>query len=171
MEQATFVQHDGRPAVRFRRTFGHPVERVWAAITETEDLRHWFPSSVRMEQVVGGRIEFTDDPNIPAATSGTVLAFDPPRRLAYTWETDELIFELAPTDAGCVLTFVHVLGAENAAARTAAGWQVCLAELDKHVDGEPAEGPHSSSALPWQPVYDAYVAAGMPSGAPIPSAG
>ncbi|MEJ3658730.1 SRPBCC family protein [Actinomycetes bacterium KLBMP 9759] len=169
MEHATFVRHDDRPAVRFRRTFRHPVERVWAALVEPEDLRHWFPSRVTMERVVGGRIEFSDDPNIPDAASGTVLAFDPPRRLAYTWRNDELIFELAPSETGCVLTFVHVLGAENAAALTAAGWQVCLAELDKHVEGVPTDGPHSASAQPWQPVYDAYVASGMPSGAPIPT--
>jgi hypothetical protein len=29
-------------------------------------------------------------------------------------------------------------------------------------------GPHSSSSKPWFPVYDSYVAAGLPSGAPIP---
>jgi hypothetical protein len=47
---------------------------------------------------------------------------------------------------------------------------VCLAELDKQVDGRPVDGPHSDTAEEWQPYYDAYVVAGVPSGAKIPTA-
>ena len=63
---------------------------------------------------------------------------------------------------------LHVLEARDAAARNAAGWTVCLAELEKHLRGDPADGPHSAAAEPWQEHYAAYVAAGVPSGAPIP---
>lgn len=169
MDRGTFIEHEGRPAVRFQRTYAHPVDRLWAAITETEDLAHWFPSKVRLEGRTGGTVAFSHDPNIED-DQGTVLAYDPPRRLAYTWGADELHFELEPVAEGCTLTLINVLEARDGAARNAAGWAVCLAELDKHVDGGVADGPHSDSAEPWQPLYEAYVAAGMPSGAPIPGA-
>ncbi|GAA5136486.1 SRPBCC family protein [Pseudonocardia adelaidensis] len=168
MDRGTFVDLDGRPAVRFERTYSHPPERVWSAITEPAELAHWFPATVSLEHRVGGTIEFTGDPNIDPG-SGTVLEFDPPRRLAYTWGRDELHFRLEPTDdGGCTVTFFDVLEARDAAARNAAGWTVCLVELGKHVSGAVADGPHSATAEPWQPQYDDYVAAGMPAGAPIP---
>ncbi|MGW2562774.1 SRPBCC family protein [Streptomyces sp. NPDC001514] len=170
MNRGTFITFDGRPAVQFQRSYPRPVEQVWAAVSEPEGLAHWFPSTVRLEPHAGGKIEFSDDPHMYAST-GTVLAFEPPHRFAFTWEGDEIHLELAPEgDSGCRLTLTNVLAAENTAARNAAGWSVCLAELDKHLAGAPAEGPHSESAEPWQPYYDAYVAEGMPSGAEIPGA-
>jgi uncharacterized protein YndB with AHSA1/START domain len=167
-DRGTFVDIDGRPAVRFERTYPHPPERVWAAITEPGELAHWFPSAVSLEPRVGGTVTFSGDPNAEAE-SGSVLAYDPPRVLAYTWGGDELHFRLDATGSGgCTLTLVNVLETRDAAARNAAGWTVCLAELDKHLSGVVADGPHSATAQPWEPLYDAYVAAGMPAGAPIP---
>lgn len=168
MDRGTYIDHNGRPAVRFRREYPYPVERLWAAVTEPGELAHWFPSAVRMEPHAGGKIEFSGDPNLEPM-SGTVLVHEPPRRLAYTWGGDELHFEIDPVDGGgCTLTLINVLEAENTAARNAAGWTVCLASLGEHVSGGKAEGPHSESAEPWRPLYDEYVASGMPSGAPVP---
>jgi uncharacterized protein YndB with AHSA1/START domain len=42
----TYVELDGRPAVRFVRTYPQPIERVWQAITTPEGLARWFPSKV-----------------------------------------------------------------------------------------------------------------------------
>src|SRR5262249_41825335 len=33
-EYGTYIEYDGRPAVRFVRTYPHPIERVWHAITD-----------------------------------------------------------------------------------------------------------------------------------------
>ena len=165
----TYIEHQGRPAIRFVRTYPHPVERVWCAITDSEELRAWFPSAVTLEQRVGGTITFSFDPNTEDST-GTVLLCEPPYRLAYTWDGDELHYELEAIGEGqCRLTFVNVLHERNTAARNGAGWAVCFAELDRALAGHPAAGPHAETATPWQPIYEAYVAAGVPSGAPIPS--
>jgi len=168
IDHGTYVEHDGRPAVRFTRRYPHPAERVWAAVSEPAGLRHWFPSRVELEPRVGGRIAFRADPNLPEETSGTILAYDPPRQLAFTWGGDELHLTVEPDGEGAVLTLLNVLEARDTAARNAAGWTVCLAELEKHLCGDPADGPHSATAEPWRELYAAYVAAGMPSGAPIP---
>lgn len=169
MDYGTYLEHNGRPAVRFQRTYPYATSRLWAALTDPDELSHWFPSSVTMQPRAGGTIEFSDDPHGEPMT-GTILVFDPPRRLAYTWGGDELLFELEPAgDHSCRLTLTNVLQARDAAARNAAGWTVCLAELAKHICGEVTSGPHSNTAEAWQPHYDAYVAAGMPSGAELPS--
>lgn len=170
MDRGTYIEYDGRPAVRFQRTYPHPIERVWAAVTEPDELSHWFPCAVQMEPRAGGTIEFSDDPNMQPR-SGTVLVFDPPRRFAFSWAGDELHFGLAAVgNSDCRLTLINILEARNTAARNAAGWTVCLAELDKHLRGAAADGPHSDTAEPWRGHYDAYVADGMPSGAEIPGA-
>ncbi|MFC6083774.1 SRPBCC family protein [Sphaerisporangium aureirubrum] len=167
MDRGTYIEYHGRPAVRFERTYGHPVERVWEAVATPEGLAHWFPSAVALEPYVGGKITFSGDPNMEG-TTGEVLEFEPPRRLAFSWSGDELRFELEAVDGGCRFTLINVLEARDTAARNAAGWTVCLAELGGHLAGEPVAGPHSESATPWRPVYEEYVASGMPSGAPIP---
>lgn len=61
-DRGTYLELDGRPAVRFRRTYPHPVERVWAAVTEPAELEAWFPSAVSMDPREGGTIEFSGDP-------------------------------------------------------------------------------------------------------------
>jgi uncharacterized protein YndB with AHSA1/START domain len=171
MDAGTYVEHDGRPAVRFERRYPHPIERVWDAVTRPEELTHWFPSEVAIEPRPGGTIRFSGDPKIEGST-GTVLAFDPPHRLAFTWGGDELHIELASIDdTTCSLTLVNVLESRDTAARNAAGWSVCLAELTKALSGARADGPHSETAQPWRAHYGAYVAAGLPAGAPIPGGG
>ena len=168
MDRGTYIEYGGRPAVRFQRSCPCAMERVWAAVTEPEELSHWFPSTVTIELWAGGKITFSDDPHLEP-TTGAILLFDPPRRLAFSWYVDELHFELESVgDTDCQLTLINVLEARDTAARNAAGWSVCLAELDKHLAGKLTKGPHSDTAEPWRPYYEAYLADGMPSGAPIP---
>ena len=177
MTEASVLQ--GLPAARFEESpglyavvvfelaFDFPVERVWAAVTEPDELAHWFPSKVSAELRRGGRIEFSEDPNVPP-TCGEVTDVQRLARFAYTWGEDEIVQELTSADGATTLHFVHVLGARDTAARTAAGWTVCLQELVKHLAGSTGGGPHSGSATPWLPIYEEYVALGFPHGAPIP---
>ncbi len=170
MDRGTYTIYDDRPAVRFERSYPHPIRRVWAAVATAEGLAAWFPSAVELEPRVGASIVFSGDPNSDP-TGGTVLAFDPPTRLAFTWAEHELHFTLDEIDDQHTrLVLLDVLADKIEAARNAAGWSVCLGELDKYVAGHCAEGPHSpAAAAAWRPIYDEYVAAGMPSGADIPT--
>src|SRR5215471_17901415 len=105
----TYIELDGRPAVRFVRTYPHSIDRVWLAVTTPDELRHWFPANVTIELREGGTIRFTGDPHTDDK-EGTVLSCDPPRRLAFTWADDELHFELESTGTGgCRFTLINVL--------------------------------------------------------------
>lgn len=159
---------DGRPAVRFSRTYDHPVERVWRFVTDADELAHWFPSRAEIDLRPGGTVTFSGDPNLENST-GRVIAVEAPRHLSFEWDGDELHFDLqALDDRRTRFTLTNVLGAENTAARNSAGWEVCLAALDAHARGERFEGAHAGASAPWKWFYDAYVAAGVPSGAPVP---
>jgi len=43
MDLGSFIEFEGRPAVRFERTYDHPVERVWAAVTDPVSWRTGSP--------------------------------------------------------------------------------------------------------------------------------
>lgn len=159
---------DGRPAVRFRRTYDHSIDRVWRFVTEPEELAHWFPSRFEAELREGATISFSDDPDMPEST-GRVIAVDAPRHLSFSWDRDELRFDLeALEEKRTLFTLTHVLAAEDTAARSVAGWEVCLSALDARVRGERFEGPHAGITAPWKEFYDACIEAGVPSGAPVP---
>lgn len=168
MELGTFIDFGGRPAVRFERRYSHSIERVWSAVSDPGELSCWFPARVDYEPHVGATVSFTGDPHT-GPTSGTILDYDPPRRLSLSWMGDELHLALEPDgDGGCRLELINVLSDRDTAARNATGWTVCVGELDKLLSTGRADGPHSDAAMPGKPVWEAYVAAGMPSAAGIP---
>ncbi len=159
---------DGRPAVRFSRIYDHPVDRVWQFVTDPDELERWFPSRAEIELRPGGMVRFSGDPHM-ADSTGRVIAVDAPRHLSFEWGGDELHFDLEEAENKRTrLTLTNVLTAEDSAARNGAGWEVCLAALDARARGERAAGPHAGTDAPWQELYAAYVAAGAPSGAPVP---
>ena len=42
----TYLELDGHPAVRFERRYPHSTRRVWQAIVDPDESRHWFPSKL-----------------------------------------------------------------------------------------------------------------------------
>jgi uncharacterized protein YndB with AHSA1/START domain len=163
----SYTSVDGRPAVRFERRLAHPAGAVWRMVTDPGELRHWFPCEVELELRVGGAMRFTFSPDF--ALDGEVVELDEPRRFAFTWGADLLRFELDPDEDGTRLTLLHVLyeEGEDAAAKTAAGWHLCLDGMERRLAGEDVEPPAGRSPE-WEARYDEYVARGIPSGAEIP---
>ena len=60
-----------------------------------------------------------------------------PARFAFRWGEDVLSFTLDEHDGGTRLTMLHVLNEEGApsAAKTAAGWHVCLDAMGERLGG------------------------------------
>lgn len=131
-KDATLLTDRAQPAVRLERDLPDPPEVVWAALTEREQLREWFPCDVIVqggEWRVGTAISFPFPPEVIEMTlSGEVLAVDEPRELAFTWGEETLRFELTPRDGGTRLVLIDELP-PGAAARNAAGWDTCLDRL------------------------------------------
>lgn len=165
----TYLEIDGRPALRFVREYRHPAPRVFALLTEPGELAHWFPAAVALPTgwTPGAPVTFSFEADGDGGT-GTVLVHEPPRRIAFSWGGDELRFDVEELRGGhSRLTFTHLLSERDAAARNAAGWDVCLHALTAAVDGSPA-APAGGRPAGWEELYRAYVDAGTPSGAPIP---
>ena len=164
----TYTTVDDRPAVRFERRLAHPPQAVWRMITEPAELRHWFPSAVELELRVGGPMRFTFSPD--HVMEGEVLELDEPSVFAFRWGEDLMRIELAPDGEHTRLTLLHVLYTEDedAAAKVAAGWHLCLDLLERRLAGEDVEPPPPGPTPEWQARYDDYVARGFPAGAEIP---
>ncbi|WP_433798941.1 SRPBCC family protein [Actinomycetospora sp. CA-084318] len=170
MTTGTYLEIDARPALRFVREYPDPVERVWAAVSDPTELTAWFPARVSFPDAgtptSGGTVAFTFAEEGDGG-SGTVLVCDPPSSLVFTWEGDELRFEVSPLRTGSRLTFTTILADRDTAARSAAGWEVCLEALDVALAGRTPEAPGGPTPA-WRRHFDDYVAAGVPAGAPVP---
>lgn len=157
------VLRDGdRVGLRYERMLAHRPEKVWAALTESEHLRHWFPADIVGPRERGAEVQLPfwpesveaaaddlaeqgidlEDPTLP----GRILEWEPPRVFALTWgnaegEADHLHFELTPVPAGTRLVFTTWLGVEGPQghAGTGAGWHACLHALIALVDGSDDE--------------------------------
>ena len=65
------------------------MEAVWRAITESDELVHWFPARVEVDELRPGaemtfRFEHMPLENEPTTITGRVTEFDPPRLFAFT---------------------------------------------------------------------------------------
>ncbi len=141
---------DGRCTLRMTRQLPYPVETVWAALTEPDQLDGWL-GRLQYEPAQGSplTIDFGDG----VAIWGTVIAFEPPRRFSFTWseradepdtEASTVQFDLATIAAGTRLILTHSRQSSRLARATAAGWHAHLDLLIGHLTGR---------APDWDEVY------------------
>ena len=152
---------DGRSRLRFVRNLPHPPERVWRAITEPEELEHWFPTTIEGERAVGATLRFSFREHDLPAFEGEMLAYEDGRALEFSWGSDIVRIELRPTGQGTELTLLDTLDEHGKAARDAAGWHTCLDGLEQSLDGGAADGDA------WKRLQPRYAEAFGPEAATI----
>jgi uncharacterized protein YndB with AHSA1/START domain len=130
--QRTFA--DGRWTLSFTRGLSHPVNRVWEAITEPGQLRHWAPYTANRDLALTGEAVLTMQDGADGSghvdLPGSVLESDPPQLLVHSFGADVLRWELEGTDDGTTLTLRHTFADESMASALAAGWHLCLDVAD-----------------------------------------
>lgn len=151
--EATLLRAGRRPVLRFERRLAKPVDVVWRAVTDPVEMRSWFPTRIEIDRWEAGATlthHFDDHPIDPLP--GTVVEWDPPRRVRFTWGDDTIGFELTPDGEGTVFVLTEELSA-SFAARNAAGWEECLDRLER---------AGASGGFPWKTRFDHYVSAFEP---------
>jgi uncharacterized protein YndB with AHSA1/START domain len=153
---ATVLHRDAMTGLRFARTFRHPPERVWRAITESEHLAQWFPCDIVGDRVPGAPLRFPFWPEVVEkfsiddnSVTGSLLAWDPPRRFAFVWGGDEVRFDLTDSgDVGTTLTLTTWLASDVPPPHdVASGYHTCLGHLIDVVDhGGSVSVAHSDPA-------------------------
>ncbi|MEM7481304.1 MAG: SRPBCC family protein [Acidobacteriota bacterium] len=138
--KATFSKAGAKYELAFERRLAHPVEKVWRVLTERELLNRWFPAEVAGEWKVGARLRFAfpgaEGEALPEGElRGEVLAVDPPHLLEFRWSDSILRWELRADGEGCRLSFTEFLDDPSKGARSAAGWEMCLENLELLAQG------------------------------------
>lgn len=130
----TTRSNNGRYSVQIERWLDHPVERVWRAITERDQLSRWYPMSVtELDLRVGGRI--TVDDGEGTVYRGLVQELDPPRVFSITEVDDLLHIQLEPDGDGCHLIFRHTFDDPSIMESVETGWNECLNALEEILAG------------------------------------
>src|SRR5215210_644051 len=104
---------DGRYVVSFDRPLGHPVPRVWAALTSPDELITWW-GDADVELIEGGRFDVrwlnTDDEGNTAEMHARIAQLEPERLLVLDGDIHgTLRWELTPDGDGTRLSFRSTL--------------------------------------------------------------
>jgi uncharacterized protein YndB with AHSA1/START domain len=158
-DDGTIEQRDGRVVFRYQRELHHPIDRVWRAITDPDELAQWLGNRPELELRVGGRyvmMHTSPDGSTAQRVEDRVVAVAAPRLFQHTfWQelnpSALVTWELTATERGTRLELTHeldradvesVAGQESIVtiiARNAAGWHRLLDQITALVDG--AEQP------------------------------
>ena len=147
MNDGTLSTIDGRPALRFERTFTHSIERVWRAISAPAELERWFPAAADWTPATGETFE-------AYGATGEVTDVAAPHRLAWSFGGEQYSFELSAQESGCRLVFTHVFDDRTLAAQTAAGGETDLSRLEPHLAGSHLSEDEAHE--PWAEIHERY---------------
>jgi uncharacterized protein YndB with AHSA1/START domain len=164
-DHGTLVRRSGDgdgDTVRFERLLPGPIERVWSYLTDGPLLATWLAEAGAIPPragetfvlKMGGGDDLPEREGYEANVYGTVLAYDPPRALEYTWGVKgpdgEIVestvrFELAAAGDRVKLVLTHRPVTTGFEARTLAGWHSLLDALRARLAGE--EPPDGVAAM------------------------
>jgi uncharacterized protein YndB with AHSA1/START domain len=148
---------DGKYVLRFERTLDHPIDRVWAALTEPDELEKWLAKAEQLELEDGGQIVLRwqnvitpeqvaeydikglEDPERPRVMHGTITQIDPPRLIEYDSDLHGVLrWELRQDGDGCVLSFTDTVELpDEMRSQVLAGWHSHLDGLEAALAGHP----------------------------------
>jgi uncharacterized protein YndB with AHSA1/START domain len=143
-----------RRTLEFVRTYPHPIERVWRAITDSAELARWFIPTTKWDFREGGAYRFHDDD-----FAGEITTIDAPRfvrfgsRSAPGQESGSFFqYELTPVDGGTRLRFIQYAAPGRVwegrprhrndvpwAGGNLGGWHEFWEALAAHLDGVAAD--------------------------------
>jgi len=136
-----------------------PAGRVFQALTDTDQLAHWFTNEScpvkfwKMDARLGGSYSYASENSKIVVNGvsefrcqGEILQFDPPRLLVYTWVSNWHVeperitvvrWELTPTQSGTHVKVTHSGLAAEAEARKdySGGWTGVVQHLKQFVEG------------------------------------
>jgi uncharacterized protein YndB with AHSA1/START domain len=159
--------------VRFERRLAHPIERVWKAITEPDELIKWFADARTLELREGGNVEFEWlGSNQGPGMRGKIVSLDPPRLVEWAGEPPahpaaRCRLELRTDGDECVLSFSSKVPVEEVDRRAAedpvhwsppsmlAGWHTHMDALEDALEGGSMDWDNPSMER-WQELYEAY---------------
>jgi uncharacterized protein YndB with AHSA1/START domain len=158
MREGTVEKADGRIIFRYERQLPHPVERVWAAVTDPDEVEAWTGMAMQIDLRPGGK--YVSHHSNGDTVIDQIVKVEPPTLLVHTWwahvnPSALVTWKLTAEGDGCRLVLTHVLTIEDAQtaaagigmadqwptmlARNGSGWHRLLDMLDAHLQGDKLE--------------------------------
>lgn len=147
--------HTSKPtrSLQVKRFIKSPPERIFAAWTNPEQIKHWFgPANCRVSEAqidlrVGGayRLCIFSEEHGDLAVRGEYLEVSAPSKLVFTWQWEEdpeweevtsvVTVELFEKEGGTEVQITHAgLPSDEHASRHEHGWNGCLDKLAARAD-------------------------------------
>jgi uncharacterized protein YndB with AHSA1/START domain len=158
----TVEQIDGRYVLRYERHLPHSMDRVWAALTEPDQLEMWL-ARAEIDLVQGGRVVLrwlnTDTEGNYAVARGTITQLEPPQLLEIDTDIHGLLrWQLRSDGDGCALTFSSTVAlAEEWLPIVLAGWHAHLDFLADALEGRAVDWPNWPRDH-WEELHAEYAA-------------
>jgi uncharacterized protein YndB with AHSA1/START domain len=151
---------DGNVQLRFSRRLGHPIERVWEALTSARELSGWW-GDADVDLVEGGefvmRWRNTDEEGNSPVMHARITCLEPRRVLETTGDLHGVLrWELSPDGSGgTLLSFSSTLELpDEHVASALAGWHWHLDALARVLEGRRAQLGTIDPA--WERLRDRY---------------
>ena len=133
------TRDDGRYVLRYERALTHPIDQVWAALTDPDRLEEWWArAEVELSEGGRARLEWL---NGDAVAEGRITRLDPLRAIEF--DTDihgRQLLELRPDGDGTRLTLTDTAELpDDHLASVRAGWHSHIDFLDDALDGRPVD--------------------------------
>lgn len=135
---------DKEATITFERHLSHPIEKVWAALTEPEKRAVWFgPTTIEPEK--GGTLITTAEgppaPEEVRKTMATILTWEPPNVFEYKEEASNVgstivRFELKAKDDMTILLMTNSRLKPEDAHGYAPGWHAFLDRFEASLNKE-----------------------------------
>jgi uncharacterized protein YndB with AHSA1/START domain len=162
MTDAPLARFIDRSTIEYVRTYPHPIERVFRAVTDQAEVGAWFYPPAEIDARLGGAYSLGPKEPTTFAFAGVITAFEPPRFVRYGgphagtesyWQ-----FALQPVAEGTCMTFVqritpgyfknvhgwapdppeHPAGKDNPwFAGTLSGWHIAFDHLGDQMNAVP----------------------------------
>lgn len=105
MADAELARFIDRYTIEYVRTYPHPIERVWRAVTDAADISVWFWAGTSDPRLGGAYLFGPED----SGFKGVIEAFEPPRLVRYGGQRPDSYwqFTLEPAGDSTRLVFVQ----------------------------------------------------------------
>ena len=147
--EGTLSETAAGPRLTFTRRLVHPVDRVWSALSEPDQLAAWF-ARFSAPPTTGAEVDIYFH-HADVHSSGRIVSCEPPHRLEWIWSADgepdsHVEFRLEADGSGTLLTLIHTFEPRNMVHDYASVWHWHLDGLARVLDGDGFDFPVAEAA-------------------------